>query len=143
MKKLKSENYKTEYINLSPRWLRSIGLLTTMLVSILMTKLFIFKNGKINFWINDNFLTEILIVLGIVFIMFFHAFIHCIIWSRFCLNDFSEMDLKFAANNLIFTCKCRKPLKKTHSIIGKAMPLIMMGITLGILSIIIKKGNSF
>ena len=129
----------------------TISILKANVVGILLTLPFIAAVLAAYYLRNGGFgITKILegspstyfLYLGLVFLTYIplaaiHEGIHGLCWSRGAENGFKDIEFGFIKENLTPYCTCSSPLSKPMYIFGSLMPMTILGIVLGVVSVFI------
>lgn len=142
-KKLLAKGYKRHDIIISVLKANVVGLLLTLPFIALMIVGFILRNGVPDF---DGMLANnpvmyfvwmgIIIAASLVFTVV-HEKIHGWCWSIGAENGSKDIEFGFQKENLTPYCTCKSPLSKSIYIFGSMMPMTILGIVIGIVSIFI------
>lgn len=114
----------------------NIGALVVMLpFMIVMGVLYYIVN--MNKSISSFSLSSYMMFLGLfLFLIIAHELIHGFTWSRFTPNHMKDIEFGVIWSAITPYCTCGQPLSKKQFIIGAAMPTLILGFGLGIVSIV-------
>lgn len=115
----------------------NIGALVVMLpFMIVMGVLYYIVN--MNKSISCSFsLSSYMMFLGLfLFLIIAHELIHGFTWSRFTPNHMKDIEFGVIWSAVTPYCTCGQPLKKGQFLLGAAMPTLILGFGLGIVSIV-------
>ena len=142
-KKILAQGYKRHDLIISVLKANVVGVLLTLPFIALMVLGFILRNGKPDI---DGFMREkpVLyfaalggIVVATLILTVVHEKIHGWFWSIGAENGSKDIEFGFQKENLTPYCTCRSPLSKSIYILGSMMPMTILGIVVGIVSIFI------
>lgn len=82
-------------------------------------------------------LSSYMMFLGLfLFLIIAHELIHGFTWSRFTPNHMKDIEFGVIWSAITPYCTCGQPLKKDQFLLGAAMPTLILGFGLGIVSIV-------
>lgn len=82
-------------------------------------------------------LSSYMMFLGLfLFLIVAHELIHGFTWSRFTPNHMKDIEFGVIWSAITPYCTCGQPLKKGQFLLGAAMPTLILGFGLGIVSIV-------
>ena len=142
-KKLLAQGYKREDILISIVTANFAGILLTLPFIAAVAAGYILRNGLPN--IGEIMRTNPVlyfaglfgIILGTIPLVILHEKIHGWFWSIGAENGSKDIEFGFQKENLTPYCTCASPLSKPIYILGSMMPMTILGIVLGIVSIFI------
>lgn len=142
-KKLLAKGYKRHDLLISVFKANFVGILLTLPFIALMVLGFLLKNGIPDF---DGMLAEkpvmyfvwmgIIVVVTLILTVV-HEKIHGWCWATGAENGSKDIEFGFQKENLTPYCTCKSPLSKKVYIFGSMMPMTVLGIVLGIVSVFI------
>ena len=142
-KDILANGYKRKDILISVLKANFVGILLTLPFVALIVGGYILKNGFINV---DESIQESAVMyfvkLGIIMVATIalsvvHEKIHGWFWSIGAENGSKDIEFGFQKENLTPYCTCKSPLTKKIYILGSMMPMTILGIVLGIVSIFV------
>ena len=142
-KKLLAKGYKRHDLIISVLKANVVGLLLTLPFIGLLIAGYLLRNGVPNYdeLLKNNpglyfaMLGGAIVVTLILTVV--HEKIHGWFWSIGAENGSKDIEFGFQKENLTPYCTCKSPLSKTIYILGSMMPMTILGIVLGIISIFI------
>lgn len=142
-KKLLAKGYKRHDLLISVLKANFVGILLTLPFVAAMIIGFLLKNGipDIDSLMKDRsvmyFVMLGVIVVANLVLAVVHEKIHGWIWSIGAENGSKDIEFGFQKENLTPYCTCKSPLSKSIYILGSMMPMTILGIVLGIVSVFI------
>lgn len=114
----------------------NIGALVVMLPFIIVMGV-LYYIVNMNKSISSFSLSSYMMFLGLfLFLIIAHELIHGITWSIFTPNHMKDIEFGVIWSAVTPYCTCGQPLSKKQFIIGAAMPTLILGFGLGIVSIV-------
>ena len=142
-KELVSQGYVRNDVTISLLKANIFGVLLTLPFVALFTVPYYFWNGGFGIMkILHESSVKYFIGLAIIFISMIplaviHELIHGTCWSLGAVNGRKDMEYGFQKETLTPYCYCRSPLSKPFYIFGSLMPMMTLGVLVGIASIFI------
>ena len=142
-KKLVEKGYQRKDILISVLKANFVGILLTLPFVAIIVAGYILRNGMFNF---DKVLNEkpVLYFAGIgviiassIVLTVVHEKIHGWFWTIGAENGKKDIEFGFQKETLTPYCTCTSPLTKSMYILGSMMPMTILGVVLGIVSIFI------
>ena len=142
-KEILAKGYKRKDIITTVLKANFVGILLTLPFVLLVVGGFILRNGFFNVdkAMADNpvlyfvKLGIIMIATGLLAVV--HEKIHGWFWSIGAKNGSKDIEFGFQKENLTPYCTCKSPLSKKIYILGSMMPMTILGVVLGIVSIFV------
>ena len=142
-KEILAKGYKRKDIITTVLKANFVGILLTLPFVLLVVGGFILKNGFFNIdsAINENpvmyfvKLAIIMVVTGLLAVV--HEKIHGWFWTIGAENGSKDIEFGFQKETLTPYCTCKSPLTKKMYILGSMMPMTILGVVLGIVSIFV------
>lgn len=140
-KKLIEKGYKHQDIVISVITANLVGLLLTLPFVAAIVGGYILRNGipEKPAVLDGNpplyFLMIIGIIVAMIILTVVHEKIHGCFWSIGAENGAKDIEFGFQKETLTPYCTCASPLSKSNYIIGSMMPMTILGVGLGIVSI--------
>lgn len=140
-KKLLAKGYKRHDLIISVLKANFSGILLTLPFIAAIIAGFLLKNGvpDIDAMIRENPLLYFgmlgIIIVSTVVLAVVHEKIHGWFWSIGAENGSKDIEFGFQKENLTPYCTCKSPLSKPVYILGSMMPMTILGIILGIVSV--------
>lgn len=140
-KKLIEKGYKRQNIVISVVTANLLGLLLTLPFVAAIVGGYILRNGipEKPAVLDENpplyFLMIIGIIVAMIILTVVHEKIHGCFWSIGAENGAKDIEFGFQKETLTPYCTCASPLSKSNYIIGSMMPMTILGVGLGIVSI--------
>lgn len=140
------ENIREELINLG--YNEKISYISVLKANILafltagpFVVLLLFVYSKV--WEGYNFEIEsldssILLLILIIISIPIHEFLHGGTWQFFCKKRCKSIKFGVLWSKLTPYCYCKEPLSSKHYLIGLLMPFLILGIGIGVISIILR-----
>lgn len=114
----------------------NIGALVVMMPFIIVMGV-LYYTANMHKSIGSFSLSSYMMFLGLfLFLIIAHEFIHGITWSIFTPNHMKDIEFGVIWSAVTPYCTCGQPLSKKQFIIGAAMPTLILGFGLGIVSIV-------
>ena len=114
----------------------NIGALVVMMPFIIVMGV-LYYTANMHKSIGSFSLSSYLMFLGLfLFLIIAHELIHGITWSIFTPNHMKDIEFGVIWSAVTPYCTCGQPLSKKQFIIGAAMPTLILGFGLGIVSIV-------
>lgn len=142
-KKILAKGYKRHDLIISVLKANVVGLLLTLPFIAVVVLGFILKNGVPDFdtVLRENtvlyFVSMGIIVAASIALAVVHEKIHGWFWSIGAEHGSKDIEFGFQKETLTPYCTCKSPLSKSIYILGSMMPMTILGIVLGIVSIFI------
>ena len=142
-KKLLEEGYKRQDIVISVLTANFVGILLTLPFAGAIVGGYILRNGKLyDPEILDTqpvlyFAALAGIIVVSLVLTFLHEKIHGWFWTIGAENGAKDIEFGFQKETLTPYCTCASPLSKSIYILGSMMPMTILGIVLGIVSIFV------
>lgn len=142
-KKLLAKGYKRHDLIISVLTANVVGVLLTLPFIAVEVAFFLLRNGVPNFdqVLDENpvlfFVMLGVIVVSMVVLAVVHEKIHGWFWAIGAENGSKDIEFGFQKENLTPYCTCKSPLSKPLYILGSMMPMTIIGIIPGIVSIFI------
>lgn len=140
---LLSKGYKRNDLTISIAKANFVGVLLTLPFVLAIAAGYYLYNGHFGVLtlLKDNS-PKYFIYLAVIFVSFIplavvHEAIHGFCWSRGAENGTKDIEYGFIKEQLTPYCCCLSPLSKKAYIIGSLMPMTILGILLGIVSILV------
>lgn len=140
---LLEKGYKRKDLTVSIAKANFVGVLLTLPIVALIVLGYYLYNGHFGVLtlLKENS-PRYFIYLAVVFVSFIplavvHELIHGFCWARGAENGKKDIQYGFIKEQLTPYCACLSPLKKKTYIIGSMMPMTILGIILGIISIFV------
>lgn len=135
------KGYTRHDLTISIEKANTVGtLLTLPIVAVLVLAYFLY-NGEFGVMkaLHDNMVLYF-IGLGVILVSFvvcaiIHEGIHGLIWGAGAENGYKDIEFGFIKEKITPYCTCLSPLKKSLYIFGSLMPMTILGIVVGVLSI--------
>ena len=114
----------------------NIGALVVMMPFIIVMGV-LYYTANMHKSIGSFSLSSYMMFLGLFFFLIIaHELIHGITWSIFTPNHMKDIEFGVIWSAVTPYCTCGQPLSKKQFIIGAAMPTLILGFGLGIVSIV-------
>lgn len=114
----------------------NIGALVVMMPFIIVMGV-LYYTANMHKSIGSFSLSSYMMFLGLfLFLIIAHELIHGITWSIFTPNHMKDIEFGVIWSAVTPYCTCGQPLSKKQFIIGAAMPTLILGFGLGIVSIV-------
>lgn len=114
----------------------NIGALVVMMPFIIVMGV-LYYTANMHKSIGSFSLSSYMMFLGLfLFLIIAHELIHGFTWSRFTPNHMKDIEFGVIWSAITPYCTCGQPLSKKQFIIGAAMPTLILGFGLGIVSIV-------
>ncbi len=114
----------------------NIGALVVMMPFIIVMGV-LYYTANMHKIIGSFSLSSYMMFLGLfLFLIIAHELIHGITWSIFTPNHMKDIEFGVIWSAVTPYCTCGQPLSKKQFIIGAAMPTLILGFGLGIVSIV-------
>jgi len=142
-KALLSKGYKEKFITTTVLKANVIGLLLTLPFVAAFTAGYWLWNGGMGIRkLAEENIVLYFIYIGIVIVsfvpcVFIHERIHGFFWGRAAENGKSDIEYGFQKETMTPYCTCKSPLSKSSYILGSLMPMTILGIILGIVSVFV------
>lgn len=142
-KALLSKGYKEKFITTTVLKANVIGVLLTLPFIAAFTAGYLLWNGGLGLKeLLEQNIALYFIYIGIVIISFIpcafiHERIHGFFWGLGAENGKRDIEYGFQKETLTPYCTCKSPLSKPLYIVGSLMPMTVLGIILGIVSIFV------
>lgn len=142
-KKILAQGYKRHDLIISVLKANVVGVLLTLPFIALMVGGFLLRNGvpDIDGYMRNNPVMYFVVLGGIIvatlLLSVVHEKIHGWFWSIGAENGSKDIEFGFQKETLTPYCTCRSPLSKTIYILGSMMPMTILGIVIGIVSVFI------
>lgn len=134
--RLVAEGYTPNHITMSVAAANVLAIVAALPLVVPMIVVYFMKVGEIEFSFNSSEFWSAYILF--IILIFVHEGLHGITWGLFAENRFKSISFGFIAEYLTPYCTCNQPLKKYQILIGSLIPTFVLGILLGIISIIIE-----
>jgi len=140
---LLAKGYKEKHITTSVLKANVFGLLLTLPFVAAFTAGYWLWNGGMGIRkLMEENIVLYFIYIGIVIVSFvpcafIHERIHGFFWGRAAENGKSDIEYGFQKETMTPYCTCKSPLSKSSYILGSLMPMTILGIILGIVSIFV------
>lgn len=137
------KGYERKDITISIAKANFVGLLLTLPFVIALAAGYYFRNGEfgISKLMHENlalyFIYLAIVIVSAIPLAVIHERIHGLCWSFSAENGSKDIEYGFIKEQLTPYCTCLSPLKKPAYIFGSLMPMTILGIILGIISIFI------
>ncbi len=138
---LLEKGYTRHDLTISIEKANTVGaLLTLPLVGALVLAYYLY-NGEFGIMnaLHDNlvlyFIGLAVIMVSFVVCAILHEGIHGLIWGAGAENGYKDIEFGFIKEKITPYCACLSPLKKPLYIFGALMPMTILGIVVGVLSI--------
>ena len=142
-KKILAQGYKRHDLIISVLKANVVGVLLTLPFIALMVGGFLLRNGvpDIDGYMRENPVMYFVVLGGIIvatlLLSVVHEKIHGWFWSIGAENGSKDIEFGFQKETLTPYCTCRSPLSKSIYILGSMMPMTILGIVVGIVSVFI------
>ncbi len=114
----------------------NIGALVVMMPFIIVMGV-LYYTANMHKSIGSFSLSSYMMFLGLfLFLIIAHELIHGFTWSRFTPNHMKDIEFGVIWSAITPYCTCGQPLKKGQFLLGAAMPTLILGFGLGIVSIV-------
>ena len=133
---MKKAGYEKKDLTISVLMANILAIIVMLPFTIFFMYLYISINDVISLSIRFDLVSTFKIILVVIGFAAIHELIHGITWASFLKYDFSTISYGVIWKYLTPYCTCDKPLKKWQYLIGGAMPTLILGFGLGIISII-------
>ncbi|MBO4460334.1 MAG: DUF3267 domain-containing protein [Clostridiales bacterium] len=140
-KELLAKGYERHDLTISLLKANVVGILLTLPFVAAFTVAYYFHNGGFGIRkLLDGNPVLYFIYLGILIVSFIplaaiHELIHGLSWSVGSANGMKDMEYGFQKETITPYCYCRSPLSKPVYIFGSLMPMTILGIITGIVSV--------
>lgn len=132
--KLIAEGYTPNHITMSALAANVWAIVAALPIAVPLIVIFYMVEEEILLTFNSSdFWIAYLVFLVLIVV---HELIHGFTWALFAENGFKSISFGFIAEYLTPYCTCNQPLKKHQILIGSLMPTIILGVLLGIVSIV-------
>lgn len=142
-KEILAKGYKRKDIITTVLKANFVGILLTLPFVLLVVGGFVLKNGFFNIdsAINENpvmyFVKLAIIMVATGLLAVVHEKIHGWFWAIGAENGSKDIEFGFQKETLTPYCTCKSPLTKKMYILGSMMPMTILGVVLGIVSIFV------
>ena len=142
-KKILAQGYKRHDLIISVLKANVVGVLLTLPFIALMVGGFLLRNGvpDIDGYMRNNPVMYFVVLGGIIvatlLLSVVHEKIHGWFWSIGAENGSKDIEFGFQKETLTPYCTCKSPLSKSIYILGSMMPMTILGIVIGIVSVFI------
>lgn len=131
--KLEQEGYRSKHLTIGVVKANILAILVMMPFVLFFCWLYTIVNLEIDTTISP---TQSIVVLPIlIFLIVAHEAIHGITWGIFAKNHFKSIEFGVIWKMLTPYCTCKDVLKKWQYMLGSAMPTIILGGILALISI--------
>ncbi|MBO4604680.1 MAG: DUF3267 domain-containing protein [Clostridiales bacterium] len=140
-KELLAKGYERHDLTITLLKANIIGVLLTLPFIAAFTAAYYFWNGGmgIRSLLNDSpvmyFVSLVIVFLSMIPLAVIHEFIHGSSWALGAENGTKDMEYGFQKETLTPYCYCRSPLTKPMYIFGSLMPMMTLGVLVGIISV--------
>ena len=140
--KLFADGYKRHDITVSIEMVKKDGLRLVLPVELVIVGLFalIHKSDDLIDIVKNH---PVKLIIGVVIfaianivLMVAHELIHAMFWAIGTEGGFKNIEFGIIKEQLVAYCNCKVPLPKSRYLIGGIMPVTILGIGLGIVSLI-------
>ncbi|MGN1398888.1 MAG: DUF3267 domain-containing protein [Erysipelotrichaceae bacterium] len=134
-----NKGYQVKLHTISVKKANVIGAIIIIPVFVVLYGIYLLINGLSGI---DNFtLVELFLALAAIFgLIVVHEGLHGLTWGLFCQNKFQSIEFGIIKEYLTPYCACKEPLKKTAYLLGCAMPLLVLGVLMAIITIALQSG---
>ena len=142
-KKLLEKGYERKDIQISVLMANFVGILLTLPFVAAIVAGYIFRNGMFDYHkvLDENpvlyFVGIGVIIAASLVLTVVHEKIHGWFWTIGAENGKKDIEFGFQKETLTPYCTCTSPLTKSMYILGSMMPMTILGVVLGIVSIFI------
>ena len=142
-KEILAKGYKRKDIITTVLKANFVGILLTLPFVLLIVGGFILRNGffDIDKTMEENpvmyFVKLIIIMVASVLLAVVHEKIHGWFWTIGAENGAKDIEFGFQKETFTPYCTCKSPLSKKIYILGSMMPMTILGVVLGIVSIFV------
>lgn len=130
--KLAGEGYTQKMIGISNLEMTTKSLLVTIPIMILFVILYFLLGHEWNLGV-----VKLLISLVIFFVLVVvHEGLHGITWALFAKSKLKSISFGIIMESFTPYCNCNEPLKKYQIILGSIMPTVILGVGVGVASLV-------
>ena len=142
-KAILEKGYERKDLTISIAKANFVGPLLILPIAIALAAGYYLRNGEfgISKLLHENialyFIYLVLVIVTAIPLAVIHERIHGFCWSLSAENGSKDIEYGFIKEQLTPYCTCLSPLKKSAYIFGSLMPMTILGIILGIVSIFV------